>query len=251
MLVSVFRYISIYSFLLSIFIDKNLFIYGKFGNLLNYTTYHSPSSVFNGNFGKHRSLLTSSSSDILDTKTVFAEVNELIKGVNQVLKYEDWSVQHKFSNQVIFACGLSLTYIRRDAKFFAGTARKAGFQGDLVVAVRSGSNKEFLDGLKYYNVTVYSIPLNCNQKKSEVNCNLMGEDLPISLIRYFIYQSWALKYPKNTYIMTSDLRDVFFQSNPFTIKNKYQDWGPTVYDLVLFNGMFQNIIGGSNIIILY
>ena len=32
----------------------------------------------------------------------------------------------------------------------------------------------------------------------------------------------------------SDFRDVFFQSNPFTLKNKYLEWGPNAYDVVFF-----------------
>ena len=62
----------------------------------------------------------------------------------------------------------------------------------------------------------------------------MNEELPITLIRSFIYQHWALKYPDTTYIMMSDFRDVFFQSNPFTMKNKYLEWGPNAYDVVFF-----------------
>jgi hypothetical protein len=43
-------------------------------------------------------------------------------------------------------------------------------------------------------------------------------DIPVTLLRYYIYQLWALSYPESTEIMLSDYRDVFFQSNPFKYK---------------------------------
>ena len=147
-----------------------------------------------------------------------------------LLLHEEWSSPHNMSSSVvIFSCALSITYV--GAAFFVGTARKAGFTGDIVVAVLPGSRIEFLDLLQQYDVTVYTIALECRKNGFDVRCDFMNEDLPITLVRSFIYQYWALQYPDTTYIMMSDFRDVFFQSNPFTLKNKFPDWGPSAYDI--------------------
>ena len=126
----------------------------------------------------------------------------------------------------------------KDATFFAGTARKTGFTGDIVVAVLQGANQNFLDKLKFYNVSVYVTPIECSGR-SDVRCKFQGvPDYPVTLARYYAYQALALKYSPSAYIMISDFRDVVFQSNPF--KNRIADWGPTNYDLVLFNEAHPN-----------
>jgi hypothetical protein len=154
------------------------------------------------------------------------------------LVFESWSKMHVPSDQAIFSCAFATTYMARDATFFAGTARKSGFTGDIVVAVLPKSNPAFLDKLKEYNVSVYTVPIECSGR-SDVRCKFNGvADFPVTLSRYYAYQAWASKYPQNAYIMISDFRDVIFQSNPF--KNKIADWGPTNFDLVLFQEAHPN-----------
>lgn len=154
------------------------------------------------------------------------------------LLFQTWSKSHVPTDQAIFSCALSTTYIGKDAIFFAGTARKAGYTGDIVVAVLPNSNQNFLNKLKDYNVSVYVVPIEC-AGRSDVRCKFRGvPDFPITLARYFVYQAWAAKYSPSAYIMISDFRDVLFQSNPF--KNKIADWGPTNYDLVLFQEAHPN-----------
>ena len=82
----------------------------------------------------------------------------------------------------------------KDATFFAGTARKTGFTGDIVVAVLQGANQNFLDKLKFYNVSVYVTPIECSGR-SDVRCKFQGvPDYPVTLARYYAYQALALKY---------------------------------------------------------
>ena len=64
-----------------------------------------------------------------------------------------------------------------------------------------------------------SVSATCAGKLDDVRCAFGGlTDIPVTLLRYFIYQSWALNYPEATEIMLADYRDVFFQSNPFKYK---------------------------------
>jgi len=154
------------------------------------------------------------------------------------LVFQKWSTPHVPSSEAIFACAFSTSYMAKDATFFAGTARKTGFTGDIVVAVLQGANQNFLDKLKFYNVSVYVTPLECSGR-SDVRCKFQGvPDYPVTLARYYAYQALALKYSSSAYIMVSDFRDVVFQSNPF--KNRIADWGPSNYDLVLFNEAHPN-----------
>jgi hypothetical protein len=156
----------------------------------------------------------------------------------QKMTFETDSTPHVPSSQAIFSCAFSTTYMAKDAIFFAGTARKAGYTGDIVVAVLAGSNKDFLEKLKSYKVSIYTVSMDC-AGLNDMRCKFAGEaDVPVTLTRYYFYQKWALLYPKNAYLMIADFRDVLFQSNPF--KNKFNDWGPNNYDLVLFQESHPN-----------
>lgn len=183
------------------------------------------------------------SRSLLGIKPPVLDVNTIVQQATNSppkipLLFQTWSKAHVPTDQAIFSCALSTTYIGKDAVFFAGTARKAGFTGDIVVAVLPNSNQNFLNKLRDYNVSVYVVPIEC-AGRSDVRCKFRGvPDFPITLARYFVYQAWAVKYPASAYIMISDFRDVLFQSNPF--KNKIADWGPTNYDLVVFQEAHPN-----------
>ncbi|KAJ1427489.1 hypothetical protein B484DRAFT_450265 [Ochromonadaceae sp. CCMP2298] len=152
--------------------------------------------------------------------------------------FQTWSTSHKPSAEAIFTCAFSTTYTAKDARYFAGTARKAGFKGDIVVAVLPGSSQLFLDKLKSYNVTVYLAPIKCVYfVRHSCTINNMP-DYPVTLARYLYYQQWALMYPQTAYIMLADFRDVLFQSNPF--QNRIAEWGPANYDLTIFQESHPN-----------
>lgn len=147
-------------------------------------------------------------------------------------KFESWSMPQQYSEQAIFAVAMATTYIPRDAMIFAGTARRTGFEGDIVVAVLPGANQNFLNKLKDYNCSVYTMPVQCSGR-ADIRCGFKGAtDFPVTLLRNYLYQFWAMKYPSSAFIMTADFRDTIFQSNPF--KYKIEDWGPNAFDLTIF-----------------
>jgi hypothetical protein len=171
-----------------------------------------------------------------DKHAMFKSITDSSQAMTDLLHFETWSTPHSWSSVAIFTCALSLSYGSNVAKFFAGTARKAGFIGDIVVAVLPGTKQGLLDALKRNKLTVYTLRNNCIKKNImiETLCEYANEYVPITLIRSFIYQYWALQYPDTTYIMMSDFRDVFFQLNPFTLKSNFPDWGPDVNDITFF-----------------
>jgi len=169
-----------------------------------------------------------------DKHVMFKSITDSSKAMTDLLHFETWSTPHSWSSVAIFTCALSETYIFDN--FLVSTIRRSGYSGDLVVVVLPDADSDFLDTLKLFKATVYTATLTCSKKKRKVDtsCEFLDEHLPITLIRSFIYQYWALKYPDTTYIMMSDFRDVFFQSNPFTEKNKFNYWGPSAYDITFF-----------------
>jgi hypothetical protein len=195
---------------------------------------------------------SSSSSSVSALKkqhTLHPDMNEILsaiavtnKEIDKLIKYDPQSSRHKYSQNVIFSCALSDTYVSNIARFFAGTARNSGFNGDIIVAVLPDAKLELLQVLREYGVIIYIVNLNCvkSDRGAIIMCDFMNDQLSITLMRMFIYQYWALQYPDTTYIMMSDFRDVMFQSNPFTLKNKFPDWGPTAYDITMFSEQDPN-----------
>ena len=57
---------------------------------------------------------------------------------------EIWSKNHRPQKNAIFSAAMMTTLMRRDVEMFCGTARKHGFDGDLVISVLPGSSQPFL-----------------------------------------------------------------------------------------------------------
>lgn len=140
---------------------------------------------------------------------------------------ESYSPAHNSSAgaQAVFTSALNPTYIGHDFNHFLGTLRNTGFKGDIVVAVMPGISANILQMLKDHKAIVYTVPLDCSGKGHNILCKVRGEQEALSLIRFYLYRAWALKYAESASILVSDFRDVFFQSNPFKFK-KMEDWGP-------------------------
>lgn len=123
----------------------------------------------------------------------------------------------------IIACALSETYTPKDALRFMGTARKTGFLGDIVVAVLPNAKPAFINKLLYYNATIFTVGVKCEGKMND-KCQLLNQKtptkftFPISFVRFFFYQTIAMKYSAKSVLFTTDFRDVFFQNNLFAQK---------------------------------
>lgn len=160
---------------------------------------------------------------------------------------------HNSSAQAIFSCALTTTHVGQDALYFAGSARRAGFTGDIVVGVLPGMTDAFMQRLKEYNTTIYTVNTECVGKVgTNIQCHYGTHvDVPVTLFRYYVYQYWALKYSKQSVILLADFRDVIFQTNPFNYKTT--DWKPPHFDLTVFQEAHPNrvinrdIASGTNI----
>lgn len=139
-------------------------------------------------------------------------------------KPEGWSAPHRPSENAIFAVAMSHTYTSDHVQMFCGTARKAGFTGDIIIGILPGSQDSFIEGLVASKATVYTVDLKCRDAQVESHCALHGmtDSYPIGLLRFYLYEWWASVYDSTSWIMMSDFSDVFFQADPF--KYRAQEW---------------------------
>jgi len=163
-------------------------------------------------------------------------VNAIIShGTPKAFKRESWCSKHNDKSKfAIFAVLVDEIMKPRDAKYFLGTARKVGFDGDIVIAINSATSKEVVNIFKQYKSIVYSISLAPDKRYGENVYYLYNgtQTHPINLMRFHFYKWWSMMYSSNTYIMLSDMRDVFFQSDPFNYQ--YRLWTPPKAQLVVF-----------------
>ncbi len=160
--------------------------------------------------------------------------------------------QHRPNADAIF--GIADGYELEKFLLLVESLRETGFKGDVVLGV--SRFEKLLIGVEEYlrknqveddseglNVVVYSINWKCYNKKGSTAgarggrnmCELVGmygngtdnqpikdprEPRPISTARYELYWAWSQYYNKENWIMLSDTRDVYFQSNPFANLNK-------------------------------
>ena len=132
-----------------------------------------------------------------------------------------WSTAHNSNDKfVIFAISLKDELSMKNVQGFVGTARKAGFNGDIVLAAHPHINNGIKKYLQKNHVSVYGLDVKCTGSNPTEVCSLPSEFetnvVPIAMLRF--YQWWALQYEESTVIMLSDFRDVFFQANPFAYK---------------------------------
>lgn len=126
-------------------------------------------------------------------------------------------------------------WMPRNAKVFAGTLRKTGYDGDIVIAIDDMTNKDFLKTLASFNCIIYNIQSECEGQHLSKRCKIKGyegEAVSVNMVRYLLYMWWSTKYSADTTILVSDFRDVLFQSNPFEYMP--DQWAPPRAHLTFF-----------------
>jgi hypothetical protein len=162
-------------------------------------------------------------------------IREVLERINsteipEYFKPDKDSSQHNAKGPAIFTAAMSHLQGKNVARMFAQTARNAGYEGDIVLAILADSPEEFLHALNMANCTIYKLRPHCQGDL----CGFPGLKfkLTIHMLRYFFYQWWARFYEPDALILLSDFRDVFFQSNPFTYRTF--EWAPPVANLIVF-----------------
>eukprot|EP01041_Mallomonas_annulata_P017932 gene17932-36618_t len=90
-------------------------------------------------------------------------VNSLtIEAAPQTFQPATWSKPHRPNVPfVILSAAMSVDTMPRDVINFAGTARKAGFDGDIVLAMVPGTRKLVIDRFIEYETVVYNVSVSC------------------------------------------------------------------------------------------
>ena len=94
--------------------------------------------------------------------------------------------------------------------------------------------------LKQLNAITYTVNPDCVGDSHSKVCSFPGHNVKVSInmVRFYLYQWWAMRYDSNALIMISDFRDVFFQANPFTYRSF--EWAPPVAQMVVFQEAYPN-----------
>mmetsp|Transcript_4104 Transcript_4104/g.6356 ORF Transcript_4104/g.6356 Transcript_4104/m.6356 type:complete len:394 (-) Transcript_4104:103-1284(-) len=163
-------------------------------------------------------------------------------GIPANLTRESWSAPHRPNSRfAIFTVGMQHNLRPREVKMFLGTARKAGFDDDIVVAVYPEMDQDTKNELKLKNAVVYAVSAACGGQSPKFFCSfthLGTNSMPVAMLRFYLYQWWAQLYSSNTVIMVADFRDVFFQMHPFYYK--YPEWRPPAVQLTVFQEFHPN-----------
>jgi hypothetical protein len=151
---------------------------------------------------------------------------------------------------LVFAEGYDLPIYLAFVESLANT----GYFGDVVFSISNESNlkpgvKEYLSSKSHsesgegVNIIAYEVEWTCFKKSGEAargtgeginDCkmnNVFGdsagnpiddprEPRPVATARYELYWIWSLHYNKESWLMLLDVRDVWFQLNPFEQVNK-------------------------------
>ena len=147
------------------------------------------------------------------------------------------------SEYAIFAAAISPDFVPRDVKDFAGSLRKYGYEGDIVLAILTNSRPTIYPFFSKFRIVVFELnltPVDLSSKTLHYSLFNKTANLSINVIRYYFYKWWALKYSPSTQILLADFRDVFFQSNPFTYRTF--EWAPPVAQLVVFQEAHPNSV---------
>ena len=151
------------------------------------------------------------------------------------VKPDTGAAHNKDVNHVVMAAAMNLQTSVRKVNMFAGTLRKTGYDGDIVVAILPGTQVDVVKAFHKYKCIVYTIKVFCSGQKSDTVCSFAENDknqFSLAMIRFYLYEFWAIKYSEATLMMLSDFSDVLFQSNPFTYRP--YDWQPPTAHLAVF-----------------
>lgn len=129
--------------------------------------------------------------------------------------------------------GLAVGYDLDVFKFFVGSLRATGFAGNIILGVKPDLEEDVWDYLKEQKVIKKPVEMtnNCtytgfkqeDDEKYEQDCLESYPDYKISWGRFALYRDWLKDCATCTgEIMLTDVRDAFFQRDPFHDREKLQ-----------------------------
>jgi hypothetical protein len=116
-------------------------------------------------------------------------------------------------------------------KTFVASLRKTGYKGEIVLGIIEAVRKELASFIKANDVTTVIVKSHkCRNPAMGDNCGDIshGGEAAINLARFQMYKDWTANYAEDDLIMVTDVRDVYFQADPFPLLEpelaKGKDW---------------------------
>jgi hypothetical protein len=115
--------------------------------------------------------------------------------------------------------GLASGYGKYKFEEFVGSLCATGFLGAIILGIASDAPQDVIDYLaEETNITVKIVTLGpCTYHDEPSNCLIGLPDCKLSWVRFPLSTQWLLDCKECTNgIMMTDVRDVYFQADPFT-----------------------------------
>ena len=126
---------------------------------------------------------------------------------------------HRVDRDVI--TGLALNYKEYSHRAFVGSARRAGYRGDIVLITEPKLFRGCAEYLRSMGVVAYGLEPDCRASASSnikhKTCEWRDGQpaLPLAIIRHALYLAIASLYGESSNFYVADYRDTFFQADPF------------------------------------
>jgi hypothetical protein len=125
----------------------------------------------------------------------------------------------------------------RPIKEFVNSLRLTGYDGEIVLGVTQDVKDQLKDFIQKHKVTAILVASHkCHDPGMGDNCGNIevggwkGE-AAMNLARFQEYKEWSKMFDDDDVLMITDVRDVYFQQNPFPMLHKELDEG---YDVFVF-----------------
>ena len=157
-------------------------------------------------------------------------------------------LQWKSSKSVVI--GLAAGYGLGVYKSFVGSLRSTGYDGNIILGIAPNPSSDVVSYLEKQNVTTYQVEKgNCTYKGyPQVNgrpsedqvCSVNYPDYKIQWSRFLMAKDWLLACQECTDgVMLTDVRDAFYQSDPFAYFDLPQVQIPK--PIMVFEEIFPNL----------
>eukprot|EP00550_Attheya_septentrionalis_P012351 CAMPEP_0198303944 /NCGR_PEP_ID=MMETSP1449-20131203/57148_1 /TAXON_ID=420275 /ORGANISM="Attheya septentrionalis, Strain CCMP2084" /LENGTH=509 /DNA_ID=CAMNT_0044006451 /DNA_START=1 /DNA_END=1527 /DNA_ORIENTATION=+ len=141
-------------------------------------------------------------------------------GLRVVANKEKTSPIRKWDSSKSVLMGLASGYGKYTFEQFVGSLRATGFSGAIILGIASDAPRDVLDYLAETNVTVKEVtlgPCTYHDDSSRSKCLVGFPDYKLSWVRFPLSKQWLLDCKECTDgIMMTDVRDAYFQADPFT-----------------------------------
>jgi hypothetical protein len=101
------------------------------------------------------------------------------------------------------------------SRYFVHSLRQAHYTGAIVLGVAKGLPAKERSWLEQHQVTAHEVGVTRCRAIPKMWCDAADDRVPMALARFMWYSTWLEKGGYTGYVMVADVKDIFFQSDPF------------------------------------